>query len=67
MQELTEQLEQCNVKIASLEKAKHRLAGEVEDAHVDVERVSFIYNFNKDVAVQLYDCTTVMIFRPNHM
>ncbi len=39
LQEYIETLEQNNVKIMSLEKVRQRLAGEVEDAQVDVERV----------------------------
>lgn len=40
VQEYQEQLEQANVKIASLDKARHKLLGELDDAQVDVERVS---------------------------
>lgn len=47
LQEYIEQLEQNNVKIMSLEKVRQRLAGEVEDAQVDVERVQDINESNK--------------------
>lgn len=39
LQELQEQLEQANAKILSLDKARQRLLGELDDAQVDVERV----------------------------
>jgi len=39
VQDLTEQLEAANAKIASLEKVRHKLLGDIDDAQVDVERV----------------------------
>jgi len=37
--EIQEQLEQTNAKILSVEKARQRLLGELDDAQVDIERV----------------------------
>lgn len=39
VQEMQEQLEGANVKVGSLEKVRHKLLGEIDDAQVDVERV----------------------------
>lgn len=39
VQELQEQVEGANGKIGSLEKVRHKLLGEIDDAQVDVERV----------------------------
>ncbi len=40
IKDLQEVLDSANLKVSSLEKTKHTLMGEVEDAQVDVERVS---------------------------
>lgn len=39
IQELQEALEGMNSKCASLEKVRHKLIGELDDAQVDVEKV----------------------------
>lgn len=38
--ELTEALDAANSKIASIDKTKSRLAGDLDDAQVDVERAN---------------------------
>lgn len=40
VQELSEQLDGANAKIASLEKVRHKLMGDIDDAQVDVERAN---------------------------
>ena len=40
LQEAQEQLDTAQSKCSSLEKAKHRLSGELEDLMIEVERVS---------------------------
>ena len=40
VQEAEAQMEAAQSKCSSLEKAKHRLQGELEDVMVEVERVS---------------------------
>ena len=48
VQEAEAQMEAAQSKCSSLEKAKHRLQGELEDVMVEVERVSlWIYLFRK--------------------
>ena len=39
VQEAESQMESAQAKCASLEKAKHRLQGELEDVMIEVERV----------------------------
>lgn len=41
MQEAEQNAEAANAKVSSLEKAKNRLQGELEDLGIDVERVSY--------------------------
>uniref|UniRef100_A0A0M3KKR0 Toxic anion resistance protein n=1 Tax=Anisakis simplex TaxID=6269 RepID=A0A0M3KKR0_ANISI len=40
VQELTDVNEAANAKIASLEKVRHKLMGDLDDAQVDVERTA---------------------------
>ena len=48
VQEAEAQMEAAQSKCSTLEKAKHRLQGELEDVMVEVERVSpWIYLFRK--------------------
>lgn len=42
---MQEAYENANAKNASLEKIRHKLLGELEDAQVDVEKVSTNNNF----------------------
>jgi hypothetical protein len=43
VQELQEANEASNSKIASLEKTRHKLMGDLDDAQVDVERVYCVF------------------------
>jgi len=49
LQEQQEQLEAANSKLASLEKVRHKLLGDIDDAQVDVERV-----YNKLILMFLF-------------
>lgn len=42
-QEIQEQLDLANSKITSLEKTRHRLQQELEDAQIDAERVCILW------------------------
>lgn len=42
LQEAEQNAEAANAKVSSLEKAKNRLQGELEDLGIDVERVSIL-------------------------
>ena len=49
VQEMQEQLDAANQRVAAVEKLRHRLAAELEDAQVDADRV-------RSVSALLDDC-----------